>query len=223
MIPFPEIRAVTFDVGGTLMAPWPSVGAVYAGAAARHGVKNLSAEILNRQFDEIWRAKRNFDHSRGAWKKLVTATFVGLLKPSEILFQDLYQTFAEPESWRIFDDVRPALERLTQRGLKLGVISNWDERLRPLLHVMGLAHFFSVIVISCEFGCAKPSPAIFQRAAELLELPARSVLHVGDSRKDDLQGAQVVGMAGLVVQRNGITEDEEISSLQELALRLKPD
>src|SRR5437762_4021802 len=75
MIQLSEIRAVTFDVGGTLIAPWPSVGAVYAGAAARHGAKNLSPEILTRQFDEIWRAKKNFDHSREAWKKLVTATF----------------------------------------------------------------------------------------------------------------------------------------------------
>ena len=42
------IRAVTFDVGGTLIEPWPSVGHVYAEVAAQHGWAGLSIEALNR-------------------------------------------------------------------------------------------------------------------------------------------------------------------------------
>src|SRR5580700_10426449 len=45
------IRAVTFDVGGTLIEPWPSVGRVYAEVAARHGLE-VAAEDLDRQFAE---------------------------------------------------------------------------------------------------------------------------------------------------------------------------
>ena len=41
--------------------------------------------------------------------------------------------------------------------MKLGVISNWDDRLRPLLQVLGLEERFDSIVISCEVGDSKPS------------------------------------------------------------------
>ncbi len=41
-----RIRTVTFDVGGTLIRPWPSVGHVYAETAAGHGVKRISPEDI---------------------------------------------------------------------------------------------------------------------------------------------------------------------------------
>src|SRR5262245_21359708 len=128
-----SIRGVTFDVGGTLIEPWPSVGHIYAAVAREHGFPNLQPEILNRQFASVWQAKKNFDHSQAAWRKLVDATFAGLVTGTETLFPELYKRFGQAAAWRTFDDVAPSLERLRRRGLKLGIISNWDERLRPLL------------------------------------------------------------------------------------------
>ena len=166
---FVQIRAVTFDVGGTLIAPYPSVGAVYAEVAAQQGMSGLSPERLNQQFAKAWREKRNFDHSKVAWRKIVTETFAGSLEPTEIFFQKLYQRFAEPACWHTFEDVKGTLRHLRKLGFNLAAISNWDERLRPLLRSLGLAQFFDGIVISCECGCVKPSPKIFQRAAGLLQ------------------------------------------------------
>ena len=62
-------------------------------------------------------------------------TFAGLTKarPSETFFHELYERFARPDAWEVFPDVVSVLEELAESGLKLGVISNWDERLRPLL------------------------------------------------------------------------------------------
>ena len=130
-----QIKAVTFDVGGTLIEPWPSVGHVYAEVAARHGHKNLSAETLTSRFKAAWRAQKNFDHSRNAWAELVDETFRGLVtgSPGTTFFPELYEQFAKREAWRLFDDVLPALDALASRDIKLGVISNWDERLRGLL------------------------------------------------------------------------------------------
>src|SRR5947209_8770968 len=92
MMPARQIRAVTFDVGGTLIRPWPSVGHVYAEVAARHGFEDLSAAILNRQFAAAWQARQNFNHTRAEWAELVDATFEGLVEtlPSETFFPDLY-------------------------------------------------------------------------------------------------------------------------------------
>lgn len=214
-----NIQAVTFDVGGTLLKPWPSVGHVYAEVAARHGGK-ISPETLNRRFASAWRGLKHFNHSRQEWAALVDETFAGLLKspPSESFFSELYDRFAAPGSWHVFDDVLPTLDALAARGIDLGIISNWDERLRPLLDRMGLSKYFGAIVVSQEVGFPKPSPVIFEHASRLLGLAPEFILHVGDSREHDVEGAAAVGF-----QTRWLTREQEnaaagqIKSLLELA------
>jgi putative hydrolase of the HAD superfamily len=198
-----RIQAVTFDVGGTLIQPWPSVGHVYAEVAARNGLRGLSPALLNRRFARAWRALKNFNHRRSEWSALVDETFRGLANPppGKTFFPQLYQCFAEPDAWRIFDDVRPALEQLHGRGIRLAVISNWDERLRPLLRRLGLAKFFCTVVVSCDLGHPKPSPLIFRAAARALQLPPQAILHVGDSFVMDVQGARAAGFRALLLNR----------------------
>src|SRR6185436_4619282 len=72
------VRAVTLDVGGTLIQPWPSVGHVYAAVASECGVSGLAPESLNHQFKLAWAARAPFDYSRAAWRELVNRTFAGL-------------------------------------------------------------------------------------------------------------------------------------------------
>jgi putative hydrolase of the HAD superfamily len=218
----PTIRAVTLDVGGTLIAPWPSVGHVYAEVASRHGLQ-LSPEDLNRQFAAAWRAKRNFSHTQAGWSGLVDQTFAGLVEtpPSRSFFPELYQEFSSAKAWRIYDDVLPFLEQMRRRGLKLGAISNWDERLRPLLKELRLDAWFDAIVISVEVGRPKPDPAIFQRAAEQLQTDPASILHLGDSRVEDFEAARAAGFQSLMVRRGEPPRpDDQISSLAEALLRL---
>jgi putative hydrolase of the HAD superfamily len=213
------IRAVTFDVGGTLIEVWPSVGHVYAEVAARRGVKRLSARLLNRRFAAAWRAAKQFRHSRSGWARLVDATFHGLTErpPSRSFFPELYKRFSAPDAWRIFEDVVPTLDALTARGLKLGVISNWDERLRPLLEQLKLAGYFEVIVVSREVRASKPSRAIFQQAVRRLGLPSEAVLHVGDSRSMDVRGARAAGLSALLLERAACgARAGRIKSLREL-------
>jgi putative hydrolase of the HAD superfamily len=215
----PAIQAVTFDVGGTLIEVWPSVGHVYAEAAARHGIKRLSARALDRRFKAAWRAATNFRHSRSDWAALVDATFRGLTDrpPSQTFFAELYDRFAEPDAWRIYKDVIPTLEGLMARGLRLGVISNWDERLRPLLGRLKLAGYFEVIIVSREVGSPKPSRGIFEHAVRKLGLPPEAVLHVGDSLAMDVSGARGAGLQALLLHRAGsVARRGHIRSLREL-------
>lgn len=215
----PGIRAITFDVGGTLIEVWPSVGHVYAEVAARHGVDGLSASVLNRRFAAAWRAARRFNHSRRAWARLVNDTFRGLTDrpPSETFFAELYTRFAAPDAWRVFPDVLPGLDALAARGLKLGVISNWDERLRPLLRQLKLARYFEVIIVSREVRALKPSPAIFRHAVRRLGMPPEAVLHVGDSFSADVRGARAAGLSALLLNRAAPRRKVgQINSLEEL-------
>jgi dihydrofolate synthase / folylpolyglutamate synthase len=196
------IRAVTFDVGGTLIEPWPSVGRVYAEVASRHGVK-VEAEALDRQFALAWAAKKDFRYSVSDWSKLVQQTFAGLVPvpPGADLFGALYSHFATAAPWRIFDDVAPCLRELKRRGLKLGIISNWDDRLRPLLRELQLESYFDSIVISGEAGAQKPDPMIFRASAAQLNTPPEAILHIGDGAVEDVAGARAAGLQALHLTR----------------------
>ena len=203
-----DVQAVTFDVGGTLIEPWPSVGHVYGAVAAEHGIANLDPVDLTERFDAAWKAKKDFDYSKAAWRDLVDQSLSGAVPAERLdaLFRDIYARFEQPGAWRVFDDVVPALEALRSAGYKLGVISNWDERLRPLLDRLGLSRFFHAIVISIEVGQTKPAPAIFARAAELLETQPGRVLHVGDSLREDVAGSQEAGFSALKISRSAVND-----------------
>ena len=218
MLPSP-IKAVTFDVGGTLITPWPSVGDVYAEVAAGQGYPGVSAELLNQRFRAAWKSFTHFEHSRAQWADLVDATFLGVIEavPSRTFFGQLYDRFSEPAAWHIFDDVIPTLDALRSRGLRLGVISNWDERLRPLLLRLKLKDYFEAIVISCEVGSPKPMFSVFDQAAKQLATPPASVLHIGDSLAADVHGARAAGFNGVWLDRNANSpRPGVVTSLREL-------
>lgn len=217
-----QIKAVTFDIGGTLIEPWPSVGHIYAEVAARYGLKNLSADALNRRFRAAWKARPGFAHSRIAWAELVDEVFSGLVSdaPHGTFFPALYERFAEAAAWRIFEDVVPALDTLAAHGIRLGVISNWDERLRELLCSLELDRHFEALAISYEVGSCKPSAAIFNRIAATLGLPANTILHVGDSVEMDVAGARAAGFQALRIDRTS-GRPGELRSLAELPAKIE--
>lgn len=214
-----SIRAVTFDVGGTLIDPWPSVGQVYAEVAAAHGLTALSPESLNQRFLAAWKGRAPFDYSRQAWLQLVAETFSQ--SPQQLpsaFFDALYDRFERPDAWKIYEDVLPVLDTLASRGISLGIISNWDERLKSLLEHLKLSSFFDGIIISCDVGFAKPSPVIFEQALRQLGLPPASVLHVGDSWEEDVQGARAAGLHTLLLDRSAAGAEDRIQSVGDLAV-----
>jgi putative hydrolase of the HAD superfamily len=216
------IKAVTFDVGGTLIEPWPSVGHVYAQVAARNGLKNCAADMLNARFRTAWSSRKPFEHSRAGWKELVDEVFVGLCDPpSQTFFPELYDRFSEPDAWRVFEDVVPTLEALASLGIRLGVISNWDDRLHGLLRAMKLDRHFEMCAISCEIGFSKPSRVIFEQAAFKLGLPANAILHIGDSSEMDVAGARAAGLQAIRIERAlKKSGTEAILSLAELPAKI---
>jgi putative hydrolase of the HAD superfamily len=213
----PEIQAVSFDVGGTLIDPWPSVGHVYAAVAREAGLYPADPETLGAQFRAAWHRRGAFEYTRESWAELVVRTFGGSNEDFGVdspFFDKLYQRFVKPDVWRIQDDVIPTLEQLKASGFKLAVVSNWDDRLRPLLRNLGLDTYFDAIEVSGEIGVHKPAPEIFLRAARDLDVPVRALLHVGDSLVEDVEGAQAAGAAGILLTRGRGGEAAEINSLR---------
>ncbi len=216
------VEAVLFDVGGTLIEPWPSVGHIYADVAKESGWKDVDSEKLNQQFSAAWKSKTDFHYSPEHWKELVIKTFEGMV-PLEAcleLFPKLYERFEDPRVWKIHEDVLPALDELASRGFRLGIVSNWDTRLKPLLNQLKLGGFFELVTVSCDIGFTKPSPVIFEHTISKLGLPANRLLHVGDQGDEDLEGANAAGLHSLLIQRKSPTTSRSIQHLTELSRRI---
>ena len=195
------VRALFFDVGGTLLRPWPSVGAIYASVANRHGM-TITAESMERAFRESWIALKRpgltVSH-KDWWRELVFRT---LGQENQTCFEELFEIFGRADAWQVFPDVEDTLREARSRGLHVGVISNWDERLRPLLSEIGLAHYFDSMTISCEVGAEKPEAKVFQAALHAAGVPSKQAVHVGDSVKADVGGAEAVGMTAFLLNRS---------------------
>lgn len=217
------VQAVTFDVGNTLITTWPSVGHVYAEVAARHGCVGVTPEIFDQRFAAVWPGRLHLAETRSGWELVVDEVFEGLIDtpPSRTFFSELYDRFAQADAWRIYEDVLPTLDRLAAQGLRLAVISNWDERLRDLLRRLKLDVRFETIVVSSEIGHAKPDPAIFAEAMSRLGLPADHILHIGDSAEADLRGARDAGFHALQILRTAsLPGPDHLQSLLELPQKL---
>lgn len=213
------IRAVTFDVGGTLIEPWPSVGHVYAAAAAAGGLGALAPQSLNARFFGAWRQHASgFAFTKAAWGRLVAEALadLGPAAHSPELFEAIWVAFQQAAAWRIFDDVAPCLRALKERGIRCAVVSNWDERLTPTLRNLGLAAEFEFILASAEVGFAKPAPEIFAAAQRGFGLPPGEILHVGDGRREDRDGANAAGFRGVWLDRDGRPGSDGIAKLTDL-------
>lgn len=211
-----KIRAVTFDAGLTLLEPIVSVGEVYAEIAARNGCPNLSPVELSRRFVAVLEGRGNTVNTRNDWAEIVDATFDGLVMPppSTTFFPQLFDHYTDAAAWRIYEDVMPALDELSRHGVRLGLISNWDDRLRGLLRAFGLAERFEVVAISCEVGHSKPAGEIFDSAASRLGLPPAEILHVGDSWSSDVVGAERAGFKAVQIARGSPAGPQRIPSLR---------
>ena len=223
------IRVVTFDVGGTLIRPYPSVGAIYATAGQRFGLRAAPAR-LDEAFRNAWerrdRSGRNRPDGREWWRTLVFQVLdeVGFHGARVPCFDACYEAFAHARAWRVFDDVRPTLERLHAMEISLGLISNWDERLPGLLEELELARYFDWLLVSAVEGIQKPDLRLFERACRLAARPATEILHVGDDPEEDLRAARDAGMAGVLVDRAGRHGGQEsVRHLGAIVGRVRPD
>ncbi len=81
---------------------------------------------------------------------------------------------------RLFDDVIPFLRGLSDRGIKVAIVSNCAENTRPLLVKHGIDALADTLVLSCEVRSAKPAAEIFRCALDRLGVAAEAAVFVDD-------------------------------------------
>ena len=113
--------------------------------------------------------------------------------------------------WRLFPDALPLLDHLQDR--KLGIISNGNvSRQRAKLEHSGILDRFEVVVISAEFGCAKPDARIFNTACEIAGEKTSDSIHIGDNLIADIAGAAGAGLKAVWVNRTDARASESVTS-----------
>ena len=142
-----------------------------------------------------------------------------------------------PRSCATYPDVKPALDALRRRGLRLGLLTdNPPDTQRRKLEAAGLLPFLDAAVFSAEVGAEKPDGRGFARVAETLGLEPGRLGMAGDNPHRDLAGAAQAGYARLFwLRRDGASSSfdpalaaglpgaarfEPVADLRQLAARL---
>jgi putative hydrolase of the HAD superfamily len=209
------LKVAFFDAAGTIFETRAPVGETYARIAREYGVEATPAQVgagFRRAFHNAEGLAFGPGHGgpelrameRRWWRDIVAETFAGLgnFTDFDAYFDALFAFFANPNNWRADSEAAPTLERLKANGLELGVISNFDYRLYPILDSLGLGRHFDSITISSEAGYAKPSPKLFEAALARHNAAPDEALHVGDVEHLDLEGAQAAGIAAVLIDRS---------------------
>jgi putative hydrolase of the HAD superfamily len=221
------IRAVLFDAVGTILRPEPSVAAAYAEVGRRFGCHANPAEIAAR-FARAFREQERLDRERSTWQtdearererwRAIVATVLPECGPSREPFELLWQHFGHPAQWRLdpaFDRLRG---RLVERGIAVGVASNFDAR----LHAVGRG-FPGLdgcpIFVSTEIGWRKPALEFFRAIERRLHLVPREIMLVGDDLVNDYEAARRAGWQSVLLDAERPAGWNAIANLEELSER----
>ncbi|OXB66504.1 hypothetical protein ASZ78_011619 [Callipepla squamata] len=210
-----KLRLLTWDVKDTLLRLRQPLGLSYAAEARARGVR-VRPEALSRSFRAAYAAhSRRFPNygraaglsSRQWWLDVVTQTFRlagvhedALLSP---MAESLYRDFCSARSWALLPGASETLSECRRRGLRMGVVSNFDNRLEGILARCGLRHHFHFVLTSEAAGAAKPDPEIFRAALRLGGVLPEQAAHVGDDYRRDYRAAREVGMHAFLLRTPG--------------------
>jgi putative hydrolase of the HAD superfamily len=207
-MPLPEgITSVFFDAGGTLIHAEPSPGDVYAAVGRRFGSRVDAAEA-RRRFRAAFQRRRQPDDlstseaAEDAFWRGVVAEVLDDVTDFESCYRELFAYFGRPEAWRTDPQAAAVLKELTERGLLIGVCSNFDARLHGIIAGLPELQALRRVVVSSEVGWRKPAAAFFAELSRVAGPPQR-LLIVGDDPVNDYQGARAAGMAARLLDPAG--------------------
>jgi putative hydrolase of the HAD superfamily len=212
-----ELQAITFDVGHTLIFPEPSLGELYAECSRTNGLEITATEAEVR-FLAAWRRVQSshaglvygttHEDALAFWLRVIEEIFPethATDRQRRAVCNELYTTFSRAHAWRIDPAWPHLLDACRGAGYRIGLVSNWDIRLRGLLAELELIEAVDAIVISAEAGHEKPAPEIFHCALRELQVAAAFTAHVGDTWRDDVEGAAAVGSHPVWLNPRGAT------------------
>ncbi len=219
-----SIRAVVFDLGGTLEDIY------YDDASRLKGAQGLLELLKSKRLDPGLSPLELRDTVVAGIRRLYK---VRERENRELPPEQIWTEFIFPDNRLPRDRLAAAAEELTvfyentfytrklraealsvladlrQNGFRLAVISNVLSRGQVPLNLAnyGTAHYFDAIVASSIFGWRKPDPRIFLETARLMNLLPAACAYVGDTVSRDVVGARRAGY-GLSIQIKSFLTDK---------------
>lgn len=223
------IRTIFFDVGFTLLHPYPSDMEICQQVCARLGL-HLHLDQLKTRLIEAedfylrhMRANRHVWASEDAISAFWITYFMNMLRPLveehdekhlRQLAEALNHEYDSHTSWQLYPDVLPTLEALqASKRYTLGAISDWGLSLGPILQGLRLNTYFEHLLVSAMTGHAKPSPLLYETALTRANSIADYSVHIGDSYTLDVLGARAVGMTPVLLDRKRRLAPDQVDCL----------
>jgi len=236
-----QIHVIFFDAAETLFHVNGSVAEIYLTHAVQYGFRQTPdsqasiTQAFQRAFHDapppVFSTRdpgRLKECERLWWFDIVHNVFyrVGMFERFDEFFERVFQVFEDPRSWVLFPETHAVLTRLRKEGFELGILSNFDSRLFPVMRGLGIDEFFDTVTIASLANAAKPSSKIFELALEKHAADPDEAVHIGDSMRDDVEGAIKAGLTGVLLDRKLRALDSlptgalRIATLSELPLVL---
>jgi putative hydrolase of the HAD superfamily len=204
----PTPLAIVFDLVGTLIVPSPDVATTYQHFGRMSG-STLSLDVVSSRFRQAWQqanwSRPSHADQELAWRTVVANVFVDV-PDTDSLFEQLWNHYATPHAWRVFDDVLPTCMRLDEAALQLAIGSNFDLRMESICRELGLSKFCKNIFSSAHVGAAKPDREFFDQVAQRLNICADQLWMVGDNLETDIRAAADAGWYSVHLRRNRTDE-----------------
>jgi HAD superfamily hydrolase (TIGR01549 family) len=219
---------VVFDVGSTLIdftEPGPFRRFLQDMQPQRR-VTAAEGKALLERWNDTFRRRRHEARGKGAqtqeldrfWFSVVDEICAPLPNPQQAVVE-LRARFDRGDLQQLHKDVRPTLAALRQRGVPMGIISNFRPDLEDYLKRLRIRHYFRFVICSSVVGLAKPDRHIFDLGVQMAGVLGERILYVGDDPSDDVAGAQTAGLAPVLIDRTGQFPDvpcRHVSDLREL-------
>jgi HAD superfamily hydrolase (TIGR01549 family) len=216
MAPIPAIKAIFYDLDGTLRLSQPSGLSAFAAQTSSLGQK-ISPDDLSRasrwehyyfaESPELISDRAEYsDGSRDFWAQysLRQLQVLGVAPkeahewaPKISAYMDKHY---QPEDI-ILDEVYTTLRELRARGYALGILSNRFEPYTDYLAEKGLTASFDLVVHAGEAGIRKPNPQVFDYLLARAGFSAAESLYVGDNYYADVVGARAAGLYPVLYDR----------------------
>lgn len=202
------IKAVLFDLGGTLVYSYPEE--TFQKILSAHGI----IEPIDRVKQAMVKANKEFDiekHIRLSahefyleWN-LLELRHLGIKDQAKArkLAGNVTAQWFQVAQIHVYPEVKPTLHKLKQMGLRLGMITGgFEEDIRQILPKAGLEGVFDVCVGADTVGKRKPNPEAFRYALSRLQVRANEAIFVGDNLEADYLGAEKTGMIPILIKRD---------------------
>jgi putative hydrolase of the HAD superfamily len=220
-----DIRAIAFDVNGTLIEIWTDDQMEEIFRAAGHfltyqGISLRRNQVRDRYFELIKEQQRTspeeypeFD-AVAIWRQIVEenrSDYTDALAPQKleqlpVVLAEMYRGISR-RKLKLYPYVPEMLEALHHQ-IPMAIVSDAQSAYaRAELHQAGIIGYFDPIIVSGDYGYRKPDPRLFELVVDAFDTPAENILYVGNDMHRDIHGAREAGMQTLMFDSDQGTKE----------------